>query len=84
MYWTLQNLKDSENKQQIVYYSSIFSAAMVLNAVTQRLGGWATTPRAPPMQNPQQNARPRPEILHFEGLWFYAGRWYHHLVTELV
>jgi hypothetical protein len=30
MYWTLQNLKDSENKQYILRYSSIFSAATVL------------------------------------------------------
>jgi hypothetical protein len=30
MYWTLQNLKDSENKQYILHYSSIFSAATVV------------------------------------------------------
>jgi hypothetical protein len=29
MYWTLQNLKDSENKQYILHYGSIFSAATV-------------------------------------------------------
>jgi hypothetical protein len=29
MSWTLQNLKDSENKQEILHYSSIFSAATV-------------------------------------------------------
>jgi hypothetical protein len=29
MYWTLQNLKDSENKQEILHCSSIFSAATV-------------------------------------------------------
>jgi hypothetical protein len=27
MYWTLQNLKDSENRYKILHYSSIFSAA---------------------------------------------------------
>jgi hypothetical protein len=27
MNWTLQNLKDSENKQQMSLYTSIFSAA---------------------------------------------------------
>jgi hypothetical protein len=30
MYWTLQNLKDSENKQQILHHGSTFSAATVL------------------------------------------------------
>jgi hypothetical protein len=29
MYWTLQNLKDSENKQQILHCGSMFSAATV-------------------------------------------------------
>jgi hypothetical protein len=29
MYWTLQNLKDSESKQKILHYGSIFSAATV-------------------------------------------------------
>jgi hypothetical protein len=29
MYWTLQNLKDSEIKQYILHYGSIFSAATV-------------------------------------------------------
>jgi hypothetical protein len=29
MYWTRQNLKDSENKQEILHYGSIFGAAMV-------------------------------------------------------
>jgi hypothetical protein len=29
MYWTLQNLKDSENKQYILHYGSMFSAATV-------------------------------------------------------
>jgi hypothetical protein len=29
MYWTLQNLKDSENKQQILHCGSILSAAAV-------------------------------------------------------
>jgi hypothetical protein len=29
MYWTLQNLKGSESRQQILHYSSIFSAATV-------------------------------------------------------
>jgi hypothetical protein len=29
MYWTLQNLKDSEKKRHILHYGSIFSAAMV-------------------------------------------------------
>jgi hypothetical protein len=29
MYWTLQSLKDSENKQQILHCSSILSAATV-------------------------------------------------------
>jgi DNA primase large subunit len=29
MYWTLQNLKDSENKQEILHFGSIFSAATV-------------------------------------------------------
>jgi dihydroneopterin aldolase len=29
MYWTLQNLEDSENKQQILHYGSVFSAAAV-------------------------------------------------------
>jgi hypothetical protein len=27
MTWTLKNLKDSENKQEILHYGSIFSAA---------------------------------------------------------
>jgi hypothetical protein len=30
MHWTLQNLKDSENKQKILLYGSMFSAAKVL------------------------------------------------------
>jgi hypothetical protein len=29
MYWTLQNLKDSENKQKILHYGSIRSVATV-------------------------------------------------------
>jgi hypothetical protein len=29
MYWTLQNLKDSENKQKILHCSSIFTAGTV-------------------------------------------------------
>jgi hypothetical protein len=29
MYWTLQNLKDSENQQYILHYSSILGAATV-------------------------------------------------------
>jgi hypothetical protein len=29
MYWTLQNLKDSENKQKTLHYSSIYSGAVV-------------------------------------------------------
>jgi hypothetical protein len=32
MYWTLENLKDSENKQQMLHYGSIFSAATVHNS----------------------------------------------------
>jgi hypothetical protein len=30
MYWTLQNLKDSEIRQEILHYGSMFSAATVL------------------------------------------------------
>jgi hypothetical protein len=30
MCWTLQNLKDSENKQKMLHYGSIFRAARVL------------------------------------------------------
>jgi hypothetical protein len=33
MYWTLQNLQDSENKQYILHYSSIFSAATVYGRI---------------------------------------------------
>jgi hypothetical protein len=29
VYWTLQNLKDNENKQKILHYSSVFTAATV-------------------------------------------------------
>jgi dihydroneopterin aldolase len=29
MYWTLQNLKDSEDNQDILHYGSMFSAATV-------------------------------------------------------
>jgi hypothetical protein len=36
MYWILQNLKDSENKQQILHYGSIFSAAAVRMVQAQR------------------------------------------------
>jgi hypothetical protein len=31
MYWTLQNLKDSENKQKILHYGSLFSAVRVVH-----------------------------------------------------
>jgi hypothetical protein len=29
MYWTLQNLKDSERKEYVLHYGSVFSAATV-------------------------------------------------------
>jgi ATP adenylyltransferase/5',5'''-P-1,P-4-tetraphosphate phosphorylase II len=37
MYWTLQNLKDSENKQSILHYGSIFSAATVLPELLEKV-----------------------------------------------
>jgi hypothetical protein len=49
MYWTLQSLKDSENKQQTLHYGSIFSAAtvqaVVLLFLTLRLGQKVTAPQ---------------------------------------
>jgi hypothetical protein len=49
MFWTLQNLNGRENKQSILQYDSIFSAATVLSKATvvvaahQRVGFVANT-----------------------------------------
>jgi hypothetical protein len=39
MYWTLQTLKGSEKKQEILQYGSILSAAMVGSKVLYELQG---------------------------------------------
>jgi hypothetical protein len=51
MYWTLQNFKDSENKQSILHYGSIFSATTVptqfLTIAACAMEGRATTRTVP-------------------------------------
>jgi hypothetical protein len=40
MYWSIQSLKGSENKQEILHYGSIFSAATVYGQRPQLWTMW--------------------------------------------
>jgi hypothetical protein len=48
MYWTLQNLEDSESKQLILHYGSIFSAATVYSDGRNLRAAIRPTPLDPP------------------------------------